>query len=671
MWSCLLAGAGAEEPFRDADGSLRTGVLSLTFTSRLDDSTQKYALWVPRQYDPQKPLPLVLYLHSRGGDEMQAPFVMGLADRDLPAEVLVVGPHGRGDLSWRYFARTDIHEVLAEVMARYNVDPDRIYVTGESMGAFGTWDIAMDHPDRFAAAALNCGGAWEGGLPNLQRLPFLVNHGDQDDVISLNQSRMAVQVLRGLDAPVELRELPGAGHIIYPQTNRTDANLNWLLQHRRQGPPPAVTYVSRCARFSDAYWVRIDGRQVPYRPARIDARVTAPGVVEVGTVRVSAFTLIPPAELVGEAGVTKVVIDGTELVVEPGAALHFALAADGTFRQQPVPPSSSTVAHNGQGAFDYRYDRVVHVVGTGGAAQAVRQAGQAVQNMANLRGWPDMQGRNAFYRPILKRDVEVTSEDLRDANLVVFGTPAAGSPLASLADELRAAPVVGGGQVGELLDGGPRRVVTLLRPNPLNPQRLVLWVIAADPGDYGYAIEPLQHLEGGPADVLVRDAAERRTILSMYYDDAWQPFEPRVLATLPGERASSEVLRLAAKVLLDAAGSDLALFTQGSERMIPPGAVTELTLSELGLETRAVVLRMSGEQIRSAAARCEREGRGFILGGATLDALEAQRIYSVAVPWDLAVWPDQRLDLAAPPGEPTELNILDLVADRLAEDGSL
>ena len=139
-----------------------------------DGTLQPYALYVPRDYRPGRPggWPLVVALHGAFSDHRHnLRRVFGLDNRpgendaeasrnelplpDVPA--LVVSPYGRGELmGYDGLGGDDVMRVIADVRRAYDVDPDRISLTGLSMGGGGTWEIGLRHPELFAALAPVC-----------------------------------------------------------------------------------------------------------------------------------------------------------------------------------------------------------------------------------------------------------------------------------------------------------------------------------------------------------------------------------------------------------------------------------------------------------------------------------------------------------------------------------
>ena len=120
----------------------RRGEFKKAYLSKVDNSLQPYQIFVPSGYDKSKAFPLVIALHGMGGDENSYLTVYGQSAFKIEAEkrgYIVACPKGRKPVSMYVGdAEKDVMDVLAEVRRAYNINADRIYLTGHSMGGFGT-----------------------------------------------------------------------------------------------------------------------------------------------------------------------------------------------------------------------------------------------------------------------------------------------------------------------------------------------------------------------------------------------------------------------------------------------------------------------------------------------------------------------------------------------------
>lgn len=155
---------------------------------------------------------------------------------------LVVFPQASRGYGWRGFNLAAAVAALDDVENRYSVDRERVYVTGISMGGYGTWLLALESRERFAAIVPVCGGLDRTsstlGFPQAARrlasLPQWVFHGDADDVIPVQTSRAMVRALRAAGADVRYTEYPGVRHNSWDRAYAEAELMPWLLGQRRR-----------------------------------------------------------------------------------------------------------------------------------------------------------------------------------------------------------------------------------------------------------------------------------------------------------------------------------------------------------------------------------------------------------------------------------------------------
>jgi predicted esterase len=232
--SMLDALSAANDPF-----SARHGEFKKAYLSAVDNTLQPYQMFVPSGYDKSKPFPLIIALHGMGGDENSYFAAYGQGAFKTEAEkhgYIVACPKGRKPASMYVGdAEKDVMDVLAEVRRAYNIDPDRIYLTGHSMGGFGTWSVAMDHPDVFAALAPISGGANNpASMSKIAHIPTLVVHGDNDPTVPVERSRVMVAMGKKLGTEIKYIEVPGGDHgsVVAPNF---PAVFDWFDSHKRKG----------------------------------------------------------------------------------------------------------------------------------------------------------------------------------------------------------------------------------------------------------------------------------------------------------------------------------------------------------------------------------------------------------------------------------------------------
>lgn len=181
-------------------------------------------------------LPLIIFLHGAGerGDSIDLVKVHGppmIVDKDSDFPFFVLSPQCAAG-SWWQAEKLDM--LIDEVVNMNDIDESRIYLTGLSMGGYGTWDLAQLRPDRFAAIAPICGGsrmnAFRASL--LKNVPTWAFHGAMDSVVPLEASTRIVKSLKDAGGDVKFTIYPMAGHNSWTETYDNPELYEWFLSHR-------------------------------------------------------------------------------------------------------------------------------------------------------------------------------------------------------------------------------------------------------------------------------------------------------------------------------------------------------------------------------------------------------------------------------------------------------
>jgi predicted peptidase len=226
---CPLAVRAAEEP---------TGFLNKTITA--NGETRSYVLYVPRDYSRAKKWPVILFLHGAGerGDDglKQSEVGIGSAIRMDPDRfpALVVMPQCKTGKHWADEMADYALNALDETLKHYSVDKNRLYLTGLSMGGYGSWTIATLHPDMFAAVVPICGGGDpEQAAQKLKDEPIWVFHGGADPTAPVEQSHRMVDALKAAGSSVKYTEYPGVGHNSWDRAYSEKDLTDWLFAQTR------------------------------------------------------------------------------------------------------------------------------------------------------------------------------------------------------------------------------------------------------------------------------------------------------------------------------------------------------------------------------------------------------------------------------------------------------
>lgn len=238
--SMLLNGCAQMENHIVGSKSIRApGQHPQAFAKRVTKSLScNYLLFLPEGYGQQEQdWPMILFLHGAGerGDDLQKVKKHGppkIVDKRKDFPFIVVSPQCPEDDWWT--EKTDVLiNLLDEIVAKYDVDEDRIYLTGLSMGGYGTWTLAWAYPERFAAIAPICGGGKRFMARRLDSVPIWAFHGAKDRVVPQRESEEMVKAVRASGGSAKLTIYPDAGHDSWTETYKNQKLYDWFLSHRR------------------------------------------------------------------------------------------------------------------------------------------------------------------------------------------------------------------------------------------------------------------------------------------------------------------------------------------------------------------------------------------------------------------------------------------------------
>jgi len=245
-----LAAAGLAAP-------PETGFLNRTVA--VDGVDYRYQVFVPANWTPDQKWPIVLFLHGAGerGDDGLAQTDVGLghALRRFPDRypAVIVMPQCRNDKFWSDPAmEAQALAALERSSKEFNGDAARTYLTGLSLGGYGTWAIAVRNPGKFAAIAPVCGGvvapgSLRGIIPELEAeggdpyvtaakkvgsTPVWIFHGDADKTVPVAESQKMNAAVRAAGGDVRYTEYPGVNHNSWDKAYAEPEFPKWLLSQR-------------------------------------------------------------------------------------------------------------------------------------------------------------------------------------------------------------------------------------------------------------------------------------------------------------------------------------------------------------------------------------------------------------------------------------------------------
>lgn len=223
-----------------ADPASKTGFIDCVF-KEADGSEAKYVLFVPHGYKADQATPVILFLHGAGetgtDGKKQARVGLGTAvkKREKTFPAIVIFPQSQ-KRSWQANGE-DAKRALAildQVAKDYRVDSKRVYLTGLSMGGFGTFSLAAAHPEKWAAVVPICGAGNPKSAEKFKDLPTWVFHGDKDNAVPVRGSRDMVEALKKAGGSPKYTEYPGVGHNSWDKAYGTDELYEWLFKQARK-----------------------------------------------------------------------------------------------------------------------------------------------------------------------------------------------------------------------------------------------------------------------------------------------------------------------------------------------------------------------------------------------------------------------------------------------------
>jgi pimeloyl-ACP methyl ester carboxylesterase len=547
--------------------STRKGKLALGYVSRVDDSVQPYGVIIPKNYDPSKPIRLDVVLHGStrpvGLSELKfiARFDGSSKKQATPANkpYIELHPLGRVENCYRWAGETDVFEAIEDVCRRYNIDRRRIVLRGMSMGASGTWHLGLKYPDRFVAIGPYCGyvdthrfsetplknfvkvgplpAHQELGLHMLDSVDYAANAGVVPAIACIGEKDVFFQahVIMGNAMKREGLTMvnlisPGTGHVIDPVTHAEQMRRIGLYNAKglnRQ--PEKLRFVTWTLKYSRCHWLEVLGLKQHYARAEISARLRD-DVVEIDepknitrfAIRTSQLTKVPQALRIGT----------TELALPQRAAKNskgiVVTRRDNTW--SIVGKVSLTSKRPGlQGPIDDAFTTpFLCVRGTG---QPWNPAAQAYAD-ASLKRFADEWHHYFRGRLPIKDDTDVTAEDLRTRNLILFGDPGSNSYIAKVLPHLPLKWSKETLSFGKRDYSASNHLPALIAPNPLSGADGRYVVLnsghtfrGADLGKLNYLLFP----RWGDWAVLQIDPArtnpeplEDNVLRAGYFDEQWR-----------------------------------------------------------------------------------------------------------------------------------------------------
>lgn len=196
-----------------------------------------YQFWLSTPEAKEEKMPLIVFLHGRSlsGTDINKVKRYGAlkgVEKGLNIPAYLVAPQ----LPSGPWNADKVDEIVAYMIEKYQIDESRIYVTGMSLGSYGTMKYVGTYPNRVAAAISICGGGDINDACNLAKIPIKVIHGDKDFIVPLSESQKIVNAIKKChkEAPIEFQIVKGGNHGSVEDLYRHKELYEWLLKHKKE-----------------------------------------------------------------------------------------------------------------------------------------------------------------------------------------------------------------------------------------------------------------------------------------------------------------------------------------------------------------------------------------------------------------------------------------------------
>jgi len=407
---------------------------------------------------------------------------------------------GRTNCAYRWAGEADVLEAVAAAKRSYAIDENRVLLRGFSMGGSGTWHLGLHHPDHWAAIEPGAGfndTIRYGHFSNLPPQDLKSIHIYDARDYSLNVFQLPTAAYTGeIDAQKQnldnfREELAKSGFTFKPEglnfsttelpvtilvgpktphrweaesKKRSDLFINAAAKKGRTDPDH-IRFVTYTTRYNRCFWVTVDGLDQHYQRAEVDARRSpSDGTIEVKTTNVSALAL-------KNGGLKKISIDGHSFTSSGQSEMQF-VKRGGAWRESKEGADNSLRKRHGlQGPIDDAFmDSFL----------CVRPTGQAVHDLVGRYAQETLdafiEDFSKFFRGQvrIKDDTAITSSDIADHHLIVFGDPQSNQVMARALPQLPLRWDARELSLGGKMYDSPRHIIAMVHPNPLNPRRYIV-----------------------------------------------------------------------------------------------------------------------------------------------------------------------------------------------------
>ena len=523
----LKAGMERARALKEGDSpwTTQTGLVVRGFVSKLDGSVQPYGLVIPENLDPKSPFEYRcdVWFHGRGETLSEVNFLdqrMKQVGRIQPRNTIVLHPYGRYSNAFKFAGEVDVFEALDHVKANYPVDEDRVAVRGFSMGGAGCWQMAVHYPDVWFAATPGAGFSetprflesfqketldptwFEKKLwhwydcpdyaVNLANLPTIAYSGE------LDIQKQAADVMEETMAAQQMRLVhiigPQTKHAIHPDSlKEIESRLSSLARKGRDVLPQSVWLETATLKYNRSFWVTIDALQEHWERSRVLSRWQEDNTIRVLAQGVDALSFDMKAGTCPFDPFKPVMVVVNRRAVQcpaPGSDRSWScsIVRDGIgwkLVDPSEPQEGLRKKHNLQGPIDDALmDSFLFVRPTGKSSNAKFESWCTAELDRAIEHW-----RRHFRGHVrIKDDKDVTEDDIASHNLILWGDAESNSLISKVNPELpiqwNSESISAPGQANAFASSD--HALILVYPNPLNPERYVVYNSSFTYREYAY-----------------------------------------------------------------------------------------------------------------------------------------------------------------------------------------
>jgi len=486
----------------------QTGLVVRGYRSKIDDSVQPYSVVVPKDYDFKKKIRLDFWAHGRGETLSELNFMKGGGSPFVTDKAIVLNLYGRYCCANKLAGEVDCFEALEHAKKNYAIDEDRLVMRGFSMGGAAAWHFAAHYPSMWCAAAP---GAGFSETPDFLKVfqneivtpPWyekkLWHMYDCTDY-ALNFYNLPTVAYSGADdkqkqaADIMAKAMKEEGlelnHIIGPKTGHgyekaakeeIIKQIDAIAEKGRNPVPTKIKFVTYTLRYNQCFWLVVTGLDQHWERAQAEAEVVGKSTIRLSTKNISQlFFFVNEEGLLAENADIKVEIDGQNI---PAA---FKTAGGGKFFGELEKRDGRWIAFNGARKTDDS-KLVKHSFLQGPIDDAflsrftmVRPTGKPLNEQTGKWAEGEMKHAITHWRQqfrgeaIQKDDKDITDDDIKNSNLILWGDPSSNAVLKKIADKLPITWKDGKVVLGADSFDGAMHVPLLIYPNPLNPRKYVV-----------------------------------------------------------------------------------------------------------------------------------------------------------------------------------------------------